>query len=271
MKDTQTPRCGAVIKKYRGLAKMSQTDLGRLMQVSRNTVINWENGIHQPDMGTIRLLCERLSIPIGELFELPEDVALTEDETQLLSAYRDLSPKGKAYAREVVYGLTRAEERERSENIRNAFFAITEFHTSPAAGAGNPFNGLPPTLRFVRRTTANARADAMVKVDGRSMEPFYHSGDYVYFKYTHQAAPGDVVICATADGAVIKAVDENLRLYSLNNELPYGEKSEDDNVVVQGKVLGIVQPEDLPTDEEQLLIPDLFADEISEFEREHEE
>lgn len=269
MKETQMIKYGAVLKKYRGLAGLSQTELGRLMQVSRNTVINWENGSHQPDMDTIRLLCRKLRIPVSELFSLSEKT-LAEDEAGLLSAYRDLSPNGKLYAREAVYGMRRAEEKERTEKIRRLFLPVREYHTAPAAGAGNLFNSLLPTLRFVKRTAASAKADAIVMVDGRSMEPLYHSGDYVYFRYAHDASPGDIVICSTADGAVIKAVDGNRRLYSLNPEFPYGEKGEDDSVIVQGKVLGIVRPEDLPTEEESALISEIFSEEIENFEREYE-
>jgi len=270
MKEYKNSGYGAVIKKYRGLAKMSQSDLGTRMEVSRNTVINWENESHQPDIYTIRDLCKELHIPIGEFFSLPEEHDLSEDENGLVNVYRDLSASGKVYAREAVFGIKRAEERAKSEEIKIIFFPISELQTAPAAGAGNPFNDLPPTLRFVRRTSANSKADAMVRVDGRSMEPFYHSGDLVYFKYTSEAHPGEVVICSTADGAVIKAVDENMHLYSLNEELPYGEKSEDDHVTVMGKVLGIVQPEDLPSSDEQALIEDVFADKISAFNREHD-
>lgn len=57
------------------------------------------------------------------------------------------------------------------------------------------------------------------------MEPVYHDGDIVYVKYTTDVENNDIVICTTADGAVIKRMYENM-LYSLNQQYPYGEKSE---------------------------------------------
>ncbi len=113
---------------------------------------------------------------------------------------------------------------------------------------------LVPAVLFYRHTARvyvykengyNESADALIRVSGASMEPQYHNGDLVYVKYTQSVEDGDIVICSTADGAVIKQM-LNHKLYSLNKALPYGEKSEDDHVTIVGKVLGKVSPLELP-------------------------
>ena len=91
------------------------------------------------------------------------------------------------------------------------------------------------------------------------MEPQYQDGDLVYVKSSDTADDGDIVICTSADGAVIKQKHGN-RLYSLNKDLPYGEKSEDDNVRIQGIVLGIADPDDFASAEEANILEELFHD-----------
>ena len=106
------------------------------------------------------------------------------------------------------------------------------------------------------------------------MEPRFYDGDMVYVKYTQAVHDGDIVICSTADGAVIKQM-LNHKLYSLNKDLPYnkalpyGEKSEDDHVTIVGKVLGKISPLELPDDDDLPLLEDVKSAEIREFRRKH--
>jgi len=102
------------------------------------------------------------------------------------------------------------------------------------------------------------------------MEPKYHNNDYVYIMYTSSADDEEDVVCSTADGAVIKRYRDRM-LYSLNPKYPYGMKSDDDNVHIIGRVLGIVEDEDLPDDEDVELLDDLFSRERREFYKEHGE
>ena len=58
------------------------------------------------------------------------------------------------------------------------------------------------------------------------MEPVYHNGDYVYYEEAYyeeasSADPGEDVIVDTDDGAVIKRVDDDHTLYSVNPAVPY--------------------------------------------------
>lgn len=96
------------------------------------------------------------------------------------------------------------------------------------------------------------------------MEPVYHDGDIVYVKYTTDVESNDIVICTTADGAVIKRMYEN-KLYSLNPQYPYG----DDHVQVVGKVIGTVSADEIPDAEDAAILKELKSDELYEFDREY--
>ena len=56
-------------------------------------------------------------------------------------------------------------------------------------------------------------------------------------------------------------------MFSLNKALPFGEKSEDDFVKIEGVVLGVVDPKDFATKEETAELEDLLADQVREFQR----
>lgn len=96
------------------------------------------------------------------------------------------------------------------------------------------------------------------------METQYHSGDLVYVQYTQTAEDGDIVICSTADGAVIKQMLGH-KLYSLNKALPYGDKFEDDHVTIVGKVLGKVSELDLPDDDDLPVLEEVKAADVRAF------
>lgn len=96
------------------------------------------------------------------------------------------------------------------------------------------------------------------------MEPQYHSGDLVYVQYTQTAEDGDIVICSTTDGAVIKQMLVH-KLYSLNKALPYGDKFEDDHVTIVGKVLGKVSELDLPDDDDLPVLEEVKAADVRAF------
>ena len=142
-------------------------------------------------------------------------------------------------------------------------------YTKLAAGAGKEDTGLPPSLRFVRRTKRNRGANCIAVVDGPSMEPEFCSGDMVYVKYTNTVSPGDIAVAWWTGGMVIKQVGPDRKLHSINKAYPFGDKSEDDHVRVIGKVMGKVEEGELPSERELLLINDAFSEEISAFNRQY--
>ena len=79
---------------------------------------------------------------------------------------------------------------------------------------------------------------------------------------------GDIVICSTADGAVIKQL-MNHRLYSLNRALPYGDKNEDDHVTVVGKVLDKVSVRDLANEEDIPVLEVVKAADVRAFKQKY--
>ena len=101
------------------------------------------------------------------------------------------------------------------------------------------------------------------------MEPVYHNGDLVYYRKAVSADPGEDVLVDTNEGAVIKRVDDDHTLYSVNPDIPYPQKNEQHTLVIRGVVLGVVSSSDQPSVEDMESLEELFVDEIREFNEEH--
>lgn len=255
---------GAVVQKYRTKKNMNQPELARLLGTSRNTITNWETDKSLPAVSAIRELARLLDIPLYELFGLSNRDLPSSRETSLLRQYRALSPTGKNIADRMVDAIFQEESEARDSYLRDNYFLLPLESTPAAAGSGCAFVEAAPEYRFVKKNSCSRNADALIRISGASMEPLYHDGDLVYMKYGNSADDGDDVVCSTADGAVIKRLNGR-KLYSLNKELPFGEKNEDDHVVILGIVLGIVRAEELPSESDRMALEEIRHEDILQF------
>ena len=263
------PSFGSMLRKYRTSSGVSQKELARRLETSPVTISNWENDRNRPDLDTTRLLCTMFSIPVADLLGLPSSAEYSQQEDELIKQYRQLTTSNQWTVRRITGALLQKQQDVHELNLAENYFVLGHYDTPAAAGPGTPFgDDDTPEYRFVRRNSYNSAADAIIRVSGRSMEPYYHDGDSVYIEYTEAARDGEDVICSTADGAVIKRYQGG-KLYSLNADLPFGEKYEDDNVRILAKVLGVVGKDDLASEEDIPLLEELMADDVKAFEKEH--
>lgn len=262
------PSFGSVLRKYRNQNGMSQPELAEIMGVSRNTITNWETDKSRPEIESIRSLCTMFGIPLYELFGLSNDSLPSPHENTILRQYRQISAVGRKVVDKIIGSMLEEETAARDKYLDDSYFLITYESTPSAAGPGCDFIDLPPEYLFVKKNGYNETADATIRVSGASMEPAYHDGDLVYVKYTQAAQDGDIVICSTADGAVIKQLIGH-KLYSLNKSLPYGDKTEDDHVKIVGVVIGRVNDSDLASEEDIPVLEEVKVADVRAFRQKH--
>ena len=238
---------GAVLKSYRRQAGLSQRDVAEQMQVTRNTVINWENDKSKPDHALIPQLCSLLKIPLNTLFSMPEEQELTETERRILGDFRRLSPAGQHVASRILHTISQESVLVQETDLKQTYALFFVRPGQVAAGVGDEVPDLPPEYVFLRRSSLSAKADGIVRVRGDSMEPVYHNGDKVFFERVSSAYPGQDVIVDTDDGAV--------------------SKNDQNTLVIRGRVLGTVSDSDYPTQKEQGILEELYSDELREFRR----
>lgn len=260
---------GQLMKERRADLKLTQGDFAEMMHVTRNTVINWEADKSKPDYSLIPEICSVLGIQLHELFHMSVDLDLSDREKRVISNFRALSPVSQKAIDKMISTMAEEECLAKDMAMKKAFGVFLVRPGTVAAGTGDYVPEEAPTYTFLRKNTINAAADGIVKVHGDSMEPVYHNGDYVYYKEADSAYPGEDVIVDTDDGAVIKRLDDDYTLYSVNPDIPYPEKSEDNCLIIRGKVLGTVHSSDRASKEDTGILEELMVDEIREFREEH--
>lgn len=261
-------KMGAIIRTYRQRAGLSTKELADMLETTDGSIRHWETDMNYPPMDQLKNLCEALSIPVEELFGLKPEMVLDANETHVINFYRQSSDVGKRIIENNAQSVYESEQEAHDLDLKYHCDIIPLQATPAAAGTGCEFVDARPDYQFIRISERSQNADTLIRVSGRSMEPRYHDGDLVFVKYTESAEDGDDVICSTADGVVIKHKIGN-KLYSLNRDLPYGEKHEDDHVRIIGKVLGIVGKDDLPAEEDYDKLEGFLANKIRKFKKEY--
>ena len=83
---------GALLKERRKQARLSQKDFAEMMNVTRNTIINWEADKSKPDYNMLPEVCTLLNIKLHELFQMPAENGLSELENRIVENVRKLNP-----------------------------------------------------------------------------------------------------------------------------------------------------------------------------------
>ena len=241
-----------MIRTYRRKAKISQQDLGEMLGVTRNTVVNWEGGKYRPDIDLLLPLCEVFGITLYELFGTEDQSqGVSAHERGLLDQYRQISPLSQRIVDRMVDSILYEETEDRKFIPQLSFAVPVSYETD----------------RFLN--DVNRKADAVLPIKGDSMLPKYHSGDMVYVQFTQSPDVGEDVICRSKEGFHIKRLGEE-GPYSLNPDVPFTLTSPDDHVETIGRVLGIVDASaDFPSAEEGDLLRELCHEDIEEFREEY--
>ncbi|MBQ8662557.1 MAG: helix-turn-helix transcriptional regulator [Eubacterium sp.] len=90
---------GDQIKSIRLANKMSQVELARRLEISKQTVSNWENNIIKPSIETLKKICRVFSCSSDYLLEL-------DDDKKIHLETEDLSLEQLAHIRQIVAELS---------------------------------------------------------------------------------------------------------------------------------------------------------------------
>ena len=256
---------GALLKERRKQARLSQKDFAEMMNVTRNTIINWEADKSKPDYNMLPEVCTLLNIKLHELFQMSAENGLSELENRIVENVRKLNATSRRVVDKMISTMAEEEALAKEQVLKESFRIFLKRPGSLAAGIGNEVPETTPEYVFLRKNHINAEADGIALVDGKSMEPVYHNGDYVYYMNATSADPGEDVLVDTEEGAVIKRVGEDYTLYSVNPAVPYPKKSDQNTLQIRGIVLGVVSSSDMPAKADRTALEELFIDEIREF------
>lgn len=246
----QIPVVCRSIRKYRERLGIEQKELARRVGVKPNAVSNWETGFSKPNIDLFLPICGALGITLYELFDADDPMLrYSEREKLLLDKYRSLSEGHKYAVDKLAASLGYVESLEECPDITE----LTYFSRSLAAGVGDPTDfedeGEPIYLYSSELVDS---ADCVFSVNGDSMEPDFRDGDMVLvqrFPDCPRLSEGEIGAFIVGNETYVKEYRED-GLHSLNAKYKPMRFSDDESVFFIGKVVGVLDPDDIASDED---------------------
>ncbi|SQF66295.1 Phage transcriptional repressor [Streptococcus dysgalactiae subsp. equisimilis] len=209
------------------------------------TVRDWLKGITYPRIDKIEILANYFKIEKSDLIEDKHSSSLSqgEDISSTLQKITTTSSRleHKRQLNVLDYAETQLEQQntvEYSKDIVVELFSYNYYDHAASAGTGQYLNDVQvETIEL----PVDYDADFVIPVYGDSMEPKYHSGDYVFVKLSINLSDGDIGVFEYYGDAYIKQLlinAEGAFLHSLNSKYDDIPIDADSDFRIIGEVVG---------------------------------
>ena len=237
---------GEMIRKRRTALKMSQAELAEMVGVSRNTVAGWETNHSRPDLGSLPALCRALKISLNTFFG--QERRRTAEEAHVLDVFFSLEAGDRESILWQMEALRdrRAEMREKAKHVPLPK-TVTLFvnNLGAAAGFGAALDEAQGEKMILLADRDTERADEIITVCGRSMEPTFLDGEQVLVQHTRELREGEIGIFLVDNEGYIKEYRKD-GLHSHNPEYKTMTFHEGQTVRCIGRVIGKLKDEQIP-------------------------
>ena len=261
MKKRNLEGYGLKIKKYRRNAGMTADDLAKALRVTVSSIRNWECGLSRPDPEYLSRMFSVLDVDPNEFFGIKGvGASLTDREKGLVDLFRSMDARGKDDFYAVGEAMAARCHTLKLKEIRSRMASIPDYGRFASAGSGDGWaQQFEAEEVLLYNTGAVSGADEIIRVSGDSMEPAYHDQDRVLVRYCKEMELGQVYIFSLrGTGCVIKEAAAD-RLHSQNRDFADIIPQEEDGAELIGRVVGVLDPSMVPTDEEI----DLYREAVS--------
>ena len=205
------------LKYYMDKKGVDRNQLCSDLDLKYTTVRDWIKGITYPRIGKIELLANYFGINKSDLIEEKSTIPSATPKTvsdDVLRLDRDLhSNNHKSWIR---YGNELLDKQNTVNEPQAVYFTYHYYDQPASAGTGQYLNDVQVEQIEL---PIEVDADFVVPIYGDSMEPEYHSGDYVFVKLSVDLSDGDIGVFAYNGDAYIKQLritDQGAYLHSLN-------------------------------------------------------
>ncbi len=220
---------------------MSVDDLVIKSKVPKGTLSKITAGINtNPTLSTVEALCKALNCSLDDAVDFERKNTFTSKEKCLIDKYRLLDSHGI----DMVDTVLQKEYDRCTEEPEKSEYKIISIHFINApvsAGIGDMLNDYENVETVnVPLTRESYKADFVLRVYGRSMEPMYSDGDYVLVRQQEAVDIGQIGIFAVDGDGYIKKMGKN-KLISVNRDFDDVELHEYTNFKCFGLVLGTTE------------------------------
>ncbi|WP_270972083.1 LexA family transcriptional regulator [Streptococcus agalactiae] len=239
---------GNKIKQFRLEKKLTQTQLADLLDTTKQTISRYEKGDRKANQDVLFALSDLFEKTIDDFFppitketavQLQQQSSTTEINNKV--ALLDKKLKEPRHSDWISYGDKLLEQQNTVENSKNTvtdLFSYNYYDHAASAGTGQYLNDVQvETIEL----PVDYDADFVIPVYGDSMEPDYHSGDYVFVKLSVELVDGDIGVFEYYGDAYIKQLlinNEGAFLHSLNDKYSDIQIDRDSDFRIIGEVMG---------------------------------
>ncbi|HFH9163572.1 TPA: S24 family peptidase [Streptococcus agalactiae] len=239
---------GNKIKQFRLEKKLTQTQLADLLDTTKQTISRYEKGDRKANQDVLFALSDLFEKTIDDFFppisketavQLQQQSSTTEINNKV--ALLDEELKEPRHSDWISYGENLLSEQNTVEDSKNTvveLFSYNYYDHAASAGTGQYLNDVQvETIEL----PVDYDADFVIPVYGDSMEPEYHSGDYVFVKLSVELSDGDIGVFEYYGDAYIKQLlihAEGAFLHSLNSKYEDIPIDRDSDFRIIGEVIG---------------------------------
>lgn len=223
------PTLAENIKLYRKQAGFTQKELASKLGIAPTAVSAWELGRNKPLMDNVEsmalLFNIKKSVLLGEdlhiLSTLTEAPKTVSDDVLRLDRdlHKDNHKSWINYGNKLLDEQNTVTYSKNTVNEPQTIYHTYNYYDQPAsAGTGQYLNDVQVEQLEL---PVDIDADFVVPIYGDSMEPEYHSGDYVFVKLSVDLSNGDIGVFEYYGDAYIKELvidDSGAYLHSLNSK-----------------------------------------------------
>ena len=245
---------GEKIKKYRSQKGITAEHLADTLGISKSSVRNWECGLTRPDPEFLCRMFFIFDVEPNEFFDYKGvGSLLTNQERSLVDSFRGLDEGGRDALLTFADAMLEKAHQRKLENAYRRLNSVENWGRYAAAGNGTDWPETPEREEVILLDSPMvSRADELITVTGKSMEPQFMDGDIVLVEHCADLRNGDIgIFYVPGIGGVIKQKAWD-RLHSINPDFddifPYEE-----GAMIVGRVLGAVTPDMIPSKEDAML------------------
>lgn len=223
-----------LLKTKRLEKRLTLEQVGKMVGVGKSTVRKWENGMIE-NMGRDKIVALSKALDISPLDILGIDKPQESTTKQILdSVFSKLEEPRQDKV--VAYAKSELDDQNKVVNIKD--YTYDYYDNAVSAGTGQYIG---TSQRETITLPVEFDADYVVPVNGDSMEPEYHDGDYIFIESTVNLNDGEIGVFEYYGDTYVKQLileDDHAYLHSLNKKYKDMKVDADSDFRVLGRVVG---------------------------------
>lgn len=227
-----------LLKTKRLEKRLTLEQVGEIVGVGKSTVRKWENGMIE-NMGRDKIVALSKALDISPLDILGIDKPQESTTKQILDS---VFSKLEEPRQDKVVAYAKSELDDQNKVMEIADYQTEKeypyYDDAVSAGTGQ-YIGI--SQRETITLPVEFDADYVVPVDGDSMEPEYHDGDYIFIESTVNLNDGEIGVFELYGDTYVKQLileDDHAYLHSLNKKYKDMKVDADSDFRVLGRVVG---------------------------------